>query len=343
MKVSLTVALTAAVWLTTPPSIHSFRLAGWNHLPSSSALYAKSANQKKKKASPPATRGGFGKALASPDKAAKQDDDYAAFPALEPKVQETVLPVKGEVHYEGEALPTEIKDRLDQIYGFRHFNYPQQQQEVEVSFGDILAANDDAKSAAVDYADLLASTTGGEVSTNCKSASTRAADLPLSSLPPFSELRVLHVDPLVIAIDNFFTDEECDRYVSMSEAPASKNSNAALMTRSKTVGKDALAKAQRTSTTWFHHFKEVPELMAKASRLLGLDGITNWEEPQTVRYRRSERFTWHLDALAPLENLESLGGQRTATLLVYLTELSASDGGATVFRDLTDSNGTLRV
>jgi hypothetical protein len=83
--------------------------------------------------------------------------------------------------------------------------------------------------------------------------------------------------------------------------------------------------------------------MAKASRLLGLDGIKNWEEPQTVRYRRNERFTWHLDALAPLENLESLGGQRTATLLVYLTELSAADGGATMFRDLTDSNGTLRV
>jgi hypothetical protein len=215
----------------------------------------------------------------------------------------------------------------------------------------MLAANDESKSnlfqkssEAVDFADLIASATGGEVSTKSTARNrAQSADLPLSSLAPFSELRVLHVDPLVIAIDDFFTNAECDRYVSMSKAPASKNSNAPLMTRSKTVGKDALAKAQRTSTTWFHHFKEVPELMAKASRLLGLDDITNWEEPQTVRYRRNERFTWHLDALAPHENLESLGGQRTATLLVYLTELSASDGGATVFRDLTDSNGTLRV
>jgi hypothetical protein len=60
-------------------------------------------------------------------------------------------------------------------------------------------------------------------------------------------------------------------------------------------------------------------------------------------YRRNEKFTWHLDALAPSDDLESLGGQRTATLLVYLTDLSNSDGGATMFRDLKGADGTLRV
>jgi hypothetical protein len=38
------------------------------------------------------------------------------------------------------------------------------------------------------------------------------------------------------------------------------------------------------------------------------------------------------------------GGQRTATLLVYLTDLEESDGGATIFRDLSYDNGDrLRV
>lgn len=60
-------------------------------------------------------------------------------------------------------------------------------------------------------------------------------------------------------------------------------------------------------------------------------------------YRRNEKFTWHLDALAPSDDLESLGGQRTATMLVYLTELTDDDGGATVFRDLKGADGTLRV
>lgn len=59
-----------------------------------------------------------------------------------------------------------------------------------------------------------------------------------------------------------------------------------------------------------------------------------------LRYRRNEKFTWHLDALAPgAESAPSLGGQRTATLLVYLTNLSVSDGGATIFRDLSGAGG----
>jgi len=74
--------------------------------------------------------------------------------------------------------------------------------------------------------------------------------------------------------------------------------------------------------------------MAKASRLLGLETIGRWEEPQTVRYQRGEKFTWHLDALGPTENKADLGGQRLATLLVYLTDLEVEEGGATLFRDL---------
>jgi hypothetical protein len=58
------------------------------------------------------------------------------------------------------------------------------------------------------------------------------------------------------------------------------------------------------------------------------------------RYRRNEKFTWHLDALAPgEESSPSVGGQRTATLLVYLSDLAVSDGGATIFRDLSEANG----
>jgi hypothetical protein len=162
-------------------------------------------------------------------------------------------------------------------------------------------------------------------------------DSALDSLPPFSKFRVLHVDPLVLAIDDFFTPKECDSYVARSLLEG------AMHARSPTVGKDAVAKAQRTSTTWYHHYSSVPELMAKASRLMGLPSIDHWEEPQTVRYRRNEKFTWHLDALGPAENQLHLGGQRTATLLVYLTDLREEEGGATVFRDLGSGGGVLKV
>ena len=294
--------------------------------------------------------GGFG---TTTEVSKTPDDDYAAFPALEPQVQETLVQSSGEIKEQGEELPDEVYERLDQIYGFQNFNYLDVEEESASSLGDLLSASSNQKqkpiqemsdllkpSSSADFTDLLGTKSTERIPRRIRSSS----DLPcLSLLPAFTDFHVLHVDPLVISIDDFFTNDECDRYVSMSEAP-SKSSSAPEMTRSKTVGKDANAKAQRTSTTWFHHFKEVPELMSKASRLLGLDGINHWEEPQTVRYRRNEKFTWHLDALAPSDDLPSLGGQRTATLLVYLTELTESDGGATMFRDLKGVDGsTLRV
>merc|ERR1719291_107697 len=145
---------------------------------------------------------------------------------------------------------------------------------------------------------------------------------------------------MILAIDDFFTMEECDRYVQISIDSEQNQGGQGplqplLLGQSQTVGKDSRSQAQRTSTTWFHHYEGVPELMAKASRLLGLPDITRFEEPQTVRYRRNEQFTWHLDALGPDEaNMSDGAGQRLATLLVYLTDLTTEEGGATMFRDL---------
>ncbi|KAL7473066.1 hypothetical protein ACHAXS_013447 [Conticribra weissflogii] len=204
----------------------------------------------------------------------------------------------------------------------------------------------------------LASTSGSE--------SNEESSFDLNSLPPFQKFRVLHTDPMVLAIDDFFTPEECDRYVQISLDSEEQQKTASstsqkdpmlkplLLGQSQTVGKDSRSKAQRTSTTWFHYYEGVPELMAKASRLLGLEGIERWEEPQTVRqvrnyfsvslflfYRRNEKFTWHLDALSPEEATNPSGaGQRVATLLVYLTELSKENGGSTMFRDLVGGDGS---
>ena len=272
--VSLSFPYTRAFYLQVP---------GWSLARSSSSLCAKATKKNKKNKTRPSAAspsGGFGRASAGIAK--KEDDDYAAFPALEPKVQKTILAYEGETKEKGEELPNEIYDRLDQIYGFHNFNYEEEEDDSEsTSLGDLLASPEKEESIS-DVSDLLRPTVPTSLFGSTNGESTDEADLPLSSLPPFTDFHVLHVDPLVISIDKFFTDEDCDRYVAMSESP-SKSSSAPEMTRSKTVGKDANSKAQRTSTTWFHHYKEVPELMSKASRLLGLDGIDHWEEPQTVR------------------------------------------------------------
>lgn len=307
------------------------------------------------------------------------DEDYSVFPALEPNIAGTLIPCPdhwtklpsgtevetGGQNYLTGDLPQEIYDRLDQIYGFPDFNYPSLTRTDDdvadtagmggdsVSFGDLLSASPSGgvckntkQNPGNNFVDLLTTITAeeGETSGVPETQQSNEMELAISSLPPFTKFRVLHVDPLVMTIDDFFTDEECDRYVDISLSPSSSSSSGGnndrtidtLETRSKTVGKDAAAKAQRTSTTWFHQYRNVPELMAKASRLIGLDHINHWEEPQTVRYRRNEKFTWHLDALAPQQATPESGGQRTATLLVYLKDLET--GGATIFRDLVATN-----
>jgi hypothetical protein len=276
-------------------------------------------------------------------------------------------------------------DRLEDIYGFGKFNFGgvnaiyKSIGVVSDDGGDIdKKENEDTKEGGSSslFHDILS---GGSISTeaggsdpllaelfgkspatmvtsasaSAKEEKAAAAPFDLNSIPPFENFRVLHTDPMVLAIDDFFTNEECDKYVQISIDAEKQQSDAEetlektkssvlqpmLLGQSQTVGKDSRSKAQRTSTTWFHYYEGVPELMAKASRLLGLEGIDRFEEPQTVRYRRNEKFTWHLDALSPEEvNNPSGSGQRIATLLVYLKNVPTGSGGATMFRDL--GNGT---
>ena len=56
------------------------------------------------------------------------------------------------------------------------------------------------------------------------------------------------------------------------------------------------------------------------------------EEPQIVRYRKGQEFSFHYDEV-PSRALEN-GGQRVATLLVYLSDINPKCGGGTEFRDL---------
>ena len=148
------------------------------------------------------------------------------------------------------------------------------------------------------------------------------------------KLRLLHRSPPVLAIDNFFTDEECDEYIALSSQDET-NGDGALMVDSKTF---SLSLATRTSTTWFLHYRQVPTLLAKTSRLLDNLPIERIEEPQLVRYKTGEQFSYHYDAL-PDEELDRNGGNRVATLLVYLRTIDENRGGATEFRDLRDGSG----
>jgi len=147
----------------------------------------------------------------------------------------------------------------------------------------------------------------------------------------YPKMKIMHLDPLVLTVDDFFTPAECEAYLAMAENPSSHQIGSATFS--------SMTATSRTSTTWFLRYQDVAWFLDKARALTGRP-FCEFEEPQLVRYLPGEAFGWHYDAVPPtrLNN----GGQRRATLLVYLTD----GGGSTAFRDLQigglDDNGRPR-
>jgi prolyl 4-hydroxylase len=152
--------------------------------------------------------------------------------------------------------------------------------------------------------------------TNCVEKSPADGRTPM-------KLKLLHQSPPVLAIENFFTDDECTKVKEVTSSAHEVNS---------ATFKGALS--TRTSTSWFCNFVDVPALLAKANAILNIP-IETMEEPQIVRYRKGQEFSWHYDEV-PAPQLSN-GGQRVATLLVYLNDISGGCGGGTTFRDLTNT------
>jgi prolyl 4-hydroxylase len=149
------------------------------------------------------------------------------------------------------------------------------------------------------------------------------------------KLRLLHASPPVLAVEHFLSDVECQEIkdVTSSTLNGKIDSRETVQVNSATLS--SLATSVRTSTSWFCHYAQVPTLIAKARHVLGIP-LQQMEEPQVVRYRPGEEFSWHYDEI-PRTLLEN-GGQRVATLLVYLNNVER--GGGTIFRDLKEEGGT---
>ena len=144
-------------------------------------------------------------------------------------------------------------------------------------------------------------------------------------------LEVLHLDPPVYRVRGLLSPEECGDLIALTATG-----------RCREMAKDAGTfssgeAARRTSTTWYARFREaaVAPLIARASTLFAGVSPDHFEELQIARYLPGEQFKWHEDAVPPPLLGEDDGGQRLATLLVYLTgDGGDASGGATCFRDL---------
>lgn len=141
------------------------------------------------------------------------------------------------------------------------------------------------------------------------------------------------------------TPEECRAIIDFAEPKFS---------RSTLVAADTVDTTRTSETAWLPRDHPLSKkLVAKAQELTGAP-FENCEDIQVVRYKPGQRYLPHHDACCEDNEhcikFENEGGQRTATLLVYLnddfkegytrfpnwndTKLRAQTGGGIFFRPL---------
>jgi hypothetical protein len=161
-------------------------------------------------------------------------------------------------------------------------------------------------------------------------------------------LRQIHRSPDIYTIDNFFDAKTCEGFITAGprgeQDGTAKKVNSKIFSAGLSAGSVIGAVSgffgvdfgeARKSTTWFLNYGTAAPLIRNVLQLLPSATLEKCEEPQVVRYNAGDYFDWHQDALPPaLASKRGNGGQRLATVLVYLNDVSARDGGETEFREL---------
>ncbi|KAI3859974.1 hypothetical protein MKX03_008517 [Papaver bracteatum] len=135
----------------------------------------------------------------------------------------------------------------------------------------------------------------------------------------FVKPEIISWAPRIIVLHNFLRSEECDHLIANAR-PRLKRSNDARtsfsMFLSKAESKNPIVQAieKRISV-----FSQVP--------------VENGEPIQVIRYEKNQYLKLHQDYLSDTTYIEQSGGQRIATMLMYLSD--DVQGGETYFPKAT--------
>ncbi|AOF85269.1 2OG-Fe(II) oxygenase superfamily protein [Hydrogenophaga sp. RAC07] len=163
-------------------------------------------------------------------------------------------------------------------------------------------------------------------------------DLDLSQSPRQIDVGDRMVDviaslnqPRVVVLGNLLSAEECDALIESARPQLARSLTVATKTGGEELNPD------RTSSGTFFARGQTPEVTrieARIARLLNWP-IENGEGLQVLHYRPGAEYKPHYDYFDPDEpgtpNILKRGGQRLATLVMYLSE--PARGGGTTFPD----------
>jgi len=151
-------------------------------------------------------------------------------------------------------------------------------------------------------------------------------------------LEVLSLEPRVFDVFNFFNQEESKELVDRAIAEKSESHR---IKRSTTGAGDKAVNSKRTSESGFDtHGKTALKIKRRCFSALGFDEYidSHGDGLQILRYNVSKAYNSHLDWIDDptgqlRHNFDSAGtgGNRFATILLYMSDLSEHDGGETVF------------
>jgi hypothetical protein len=150
-------------------------------------------------------------------------------------------------------------------------------------------------------------------------------------------LKVLSLQPRVFDVFNFFSRDESQDLVDTAVAQTSESHR---IKRSSTGATGYNVNSRRTSESGFDtHGKTATKVKKRCFSALGFDQYleSHGDGLQILRYNVTTAYNSHLDWIADNAQLEhdyqsaGTGGNRFATILLYMTDIGAEDGGETVF------------
>ena len=140
----------------------------------------------------------------------------------------------------------------------------------------------------------------------------------------------LHAEPRVAMMRSLVSDEESTAIIKLAKP---------LLSPSPTLQGAGYRETTRTSTSAVLLDEDQPPLRTLRRRVANLTGYPeeNLEPLQLVRYLPGQQFEAHNDFFDACDVREVFrGGERRATVLIYLNSVAADGGGATHFPELRD-------
>lgn len=150
----------------------------------------------------------------------------------------------------------------------------------------------------------------------------------------FNNVRVLTAmtDPQIVLFEDFLSQSECETLISLAKPRMSRS-----MTVNTETGTDKLHDARTSNGMFFLRGENnlVRDIEQRIANLLNWP-VNNGEGLQILQYKPGAEYKPHYDYFQPdlpgNVNILQRGGQRIATLIIYLTDVN--EGGGTIFPDV---------